>query len=87
MYCHIISVDSGDTYQEVDNLFNDKGSEAVVDYLAQWDYGHEMEHDDNLVEELPKNVYESWYGYESGGDDYVLVVGATGIWYSLYRVM
>ena len=81
MYANIIYVQSGETLDKAQFIFTERGSSATIDYLAQWDYGTESEHD--IVEEIPHNKYEIRYAETKNGREYVLIEHP--LYITLYR--
>lgn len=56
--------------------------EELVQYLANWDYGNESEHDQVTIR---REIDSYSTVYQCG--EYVLIVGPTGIYYALYRLV
>ena len=82
MYANIIFVqDYDETYNDVEQILEQEGYSAAIDYLAQWDYGYESEYD--LIERVPRNPLENHYTRNEHGEEYTLIEHP--LYFALYR--
>lgn len=58
--------------------------EQLAAYLSQWDYGHEVEHDDAIVESLPADHVSDPIHIENAGTYWIRYVTSAEV-YELYR--
>ena len=89
MYCQVFFTQDTETLNEIENLLYDEGgwvtTESIHDtaqYMSNWDYGAENEHEDNLAEEIEDSIYVHRYLDEETG--YTIVIQA-GLFAALWR--
>lgn len=83
MYVNIIYIqDYDDTFNEVQEIFEENGYIAAIDFLAQWDYGYESEHMFSLVKEIENNPYHIYEEFYTHGE-YTLIKHP--LYMALYR--
>lgn len=87
---HIVTL-TGDDYEEAVDQGNDRGgsTEAVVSYLAQWDYGEETDEADEILGTRSREEIKALPHMKEvvlhGGLTYLLVFDHGLRFYSLYR--
>lgn len=85
LYASIVLLQSGDDTEEPEIIFNQRGPEALLNYLIQWDYGPESEHD--MTTDEPWGTSDRVYHFIRGGDEYVVNVNQGLPYFGLTRVV
>ena len=79
--------DGSEDYDKIDVMRENGEGEGIVNYLSQWDQGHEMEYDDNITTGFPTiALYDDTLYNDNEENGYVLLYNRSiGGHFSLYR--